>query len=55
MRPTMIVWCRVWVWTLDRILAHKSPRLGLWALTLLRVWDTRLNLMYTNPEKREEP
>jgi hypothetical protein len=53
MRPTMQIWYRVWLWSFERILAHKSPRLGLWALAGLRFWDRHLNLRYINPQKRE--
>ena len=53
MRPTMMIRCRIWVWMVDRILAHKSVRLGRWALACLDFWDTYLNVLSTNHEKRE--
>jgi hypothetical protein len=35
---------RLWLWMLDRILRHQSPRVGFWILNVLDVWDRHLNL-----------
>ena len=49
MRFLMMLRWRIFLWVLERHAAHKSPRLGRWALRGLRLGSVRDR----DPDKRE--